>query len=363
MMNILYVGGFLLPDENAAAQRVVNVAKALRDLGHTVYFFNEPKKTVNVGWKQYFDFDCYEQERPKQFAYLTSIDRFKKTIKEKEITAVIAYNHPAIALNKLRKYCKKNNIRCYADATEWYVAQGNPVFRMIKNFDSNYRMKIVHCKLDGVIAISSYLYEFYKNQVETIQIPPLVDIEDKKWSESIDGKDTACCKFVFAGSSGVQKERLDYTIAAIEQTGEKYNVHLDVVGITAQQYETIYGKRYEGDIVKFHGRVSHREALNFVKNADWSIVIRDNNQVVQAGFPTKVPESISAGTPVIANRFSNISDYLDDSNSVLIDDISKLSDAIAKAVDKRISVECSLFDYRKYIDRFRIMFRQENVSR
>lgn len=353
---VLYVGGFLLPDENAAAQRVVNVAKALRDLGHTVCFFNEPKKLVNARWKQYFDFDCYEQERPKQFAYLTSIDRFKKTIKEKEITAVIAYNHPAIALDKLRKYCKKNNVKCYADATEWYVAQGNPVFRLIKNFDSNYRMKTVHRKLDGVIAISSYLYEFYKNQVVTIQIPPLVDIEEEKWSESIDGKDTACCKFVFAGSPSAQKERLDLIIAAVEQASKEHKVYLDVVGITDEQFEAIYGTRYEGDVVTFHGRVSHDEALNFVKSADWSIVIRDNNLVVKAGFPTKVPESISAGTPIIANRFSNISDYLDESNSILIDEISELYDAITKAVDKKANVDCNLFDYRNHMKQFEVMF-------
>ena len=35
---VLYVGGFILPDKNAAAQRVVGIAKILRDIGYNVVF-------------------------------------------------------------------------------------------------------------------------------------------------------------------------------------------------------------------------------------------------------------------------------------------------------------------------------------
>jgi len=103
--------------------------------------------------------------------------------------------------------------------------------------------------------------------------------------------------------------------------------------------------------------VSHSEALDFVKKADWSIVIRDNNLVVKAGFPTKVTESISAGTPVIANRFSNIEDYLDSSNSILIDSIEELPEAMVQAVSRKTDVDRKVFDYRKYLSLFEEFFR------
>ena len=39
---ILYVGGFIiLPDKNAAAQRVVSIAKILRDIGFEVVSINK----------------------------------------------------------------------------------------------------------------------------------------------------------------------------------------------------------------------------------------------------------------------------------------------------------------------------------
>lgn len=69
----------------------------------------------------------------------------------------------------------------YADATEWYVAQGNIVFKTVKTIDTEWRMRKLHFKTDGVIAISEYLYNYYKNRVKTIKLPPLVDLKASKW--------------------------------------------------------------------------------------------------------------------------------------------------------------------------------------
>lgn len=40
---IIYVGGFELPDKNAAAQRVLSIAKILRELGYDVIFLGVDK--------------------------------------------------------------------------------------------------------------------------------------------------------------------------------------------------------------------------------------------------------------------------------------------------------------------------------
>lgn len=360
-MNILYVGGFILPDKNAAAQRVVSIAKALRDLGHNVIFLNAPKENVNEGWKEYFGFECYEYKREGLIDYLTSCNRITSLIEKKKIKAVIAYNHPAVALKRLVQYCRKNRINCYADATEWYVAQGNPIFRIVKNFDSNLRMKKVHFQMDGIIAISEFLFSYYRDGVKTIKVPPLVDIQENKWRTSVD-KNTSVTKLVYAGSPDSQKERLDILVNSVDEISSVHNVILNVVGITKEQYESIYGTNYCGTSVFFQGRVSHDKALQFVKEADWSVVIRDNNRVVKAGFPTKVAESISAGTPVIANRFSNIEDYLDETNSILIDGITELAHAIDKAVSYKTTVDVAMFDYRNYVQELANMFEIEGIT-
>lgn len=43
MKKILYIGGFELPDKNAAAHRVLAIAKGLRDSGNEVVFMGVSK--------------------------------------------------------------------------------------------------------------------------------------------------------------------------------------------------------------------------------------------------------------------------------------------------------------------------------
>ena len=349
---ILYIGGFELPDRNAAAQRVVGIAKGFRALGHEVVFLNSLKKYDGVGSKEveYFGFKCYEYQRERTKDYLLTADTALSMIEKVKPDAIVAYNYPAVALERIRKYCKRNKINCYADATEWYQAVGeNAVYRVIKNLDTAYRMKIVQKKLDGVIAISRFLYDYYKDSVKTVLIPPTVDLEDEKWNTDVP-KQEDVVSFVYAGVPIALKEKLDTIVSAIEMVSQKHKVILNVVGVTEQQFVELYG--WNGKIpsvVKFWGRIDHLEVIRLVKASDWAIILRENNRVVKAGFPTKLVEAITCGTPVIANEFSNIYDFLDEKNSVKIVDMNQLVMYISEAVVQRTMVNASIFDYHNYL--------------
>ena len=45
--NILYIGNFELPDKNAAAHRVLGIAKALRECGNNVSFVGVNKEDAD----------------------------------------------------------------------------------------------------------------------------------------------------------------------------------------------------------------------------------------------------------------------------------------------------------------------------
>lgn len=353
---ILYVGGFQLPDKNAAALRVVGNAKALRKLGYNVVFLNA--LTDESGYEvremkqvKYDEFICFEYQRELQKEYLFSCRKIINAISKCNAKIVIAYNHPSIALNKLRKYCQKNDIKCYADATEWYVPQtGSVFFRIAKSFDSEFRMRYVHPRMDGVIAISQYLFCYYKDKVKTVKIPPLVDISDKKWNMP-EKKFHNEIRLLYAGSPSRQKEKLDIIVNTVEEIGRDSNIHLDVVGITKSQYNEVYGEMYCGVRTKFWGRVSNMKVIKMTMDSDWIVVLRDRNKVVQAGFPTKIVEAISCGTPVIANHFSNIDEYLNDTNSVLMNNLDEFKN-VCKGLKRLENVERDIFDYRFYISKF-----------
>lgn len=350
--NFLYIGGFELPDKNAAAHRVINIAKALNDLGHEVYFLNYTDSIKKPSWKKYYGFSCYENRNRSMWAQLVDIADVISVVKEKQISHIIAYNFPSIAFLRLLKYCRLHNIKCYADATEWYISKGKFIYSWIKTLDSNFRMKNLHMRTDGVIAISDYLYKYYKDKVCTVKIPPVVSISDSKWKQKNDENVSACPEslrtvFIYAGQPSSTKERLDRIVEAVEKTSRP--AILQIIGITQKQYEDMYHTCYHGTKTNFIGRISHEEVIHLLKKADWSIIVRENNKVVKAGFPTKVVESISCGTPVIANRFSNIEEYLDESNSILCD-IDSLDKAIYQACGKRLSVKKDIFDYHRFLN-------------
>lgn len=347
---ILYIGGFELPDKNAAAHRVVGIAKGFRDFGYEVVFVNALKMcNEEPKYKQYFGFGTIEYKRESEVNYLFRANKALSIIREVNPVAIIAYNYPAVALNIIRRHCDRHRILCFADVTEWYKAEGRSlIYRIVKALDTTFRMRYVHKRVNGVIAISKYLYDYYKTSVNTVMIPPVVDTLDNKWLRTPhNGQEEIL--LVYAGSPSSTKERLDIAVAMINDISSTSNVKMNIIGITKEQFISMYHwSSAISQAINFFGRISHIETLELIKLADWSIVLRDNNKVVRAGFPTKVVESISCGTPVLVNDFSNIKDFVNANvNGVIIDELNGQTVLGLRNVSIRMNTKT--FDYRKYI--------------
>lgn len=325
---IIYIGGFELPDKNAAAHRVLSNAKVLRKIGYNVVFIDVNKdipfnKAIIDFSKSIHGFECWSIPYPKVnkqwIHYLCNIDYFiKVTKKYNDIKAVICYNYQSVAFIKIKKYCKRNNIKIIADCTEWYSTKGASfVFKIIKGLDSFLRMRIIQKRLDGAIVISDYLKKYYRKCENILYVPPLVDLSEEKWKESYERNDEDIIKLVYAGSPGRDKDKLNLLIESLSKISGDFNYILNVVGITKQQY--LMDHKEHKDIlydlnnkIKFLGRLSHRESLKQVKISDFSVLIRENTRMVKAGFPTKFVESISCGVPVISTKVSDLENYIID---------------------------------------------------
>ena len=211
---------------------------------------------------------------------------------------VILYNFPAIASLKIIRYCHKRGIKVFHDTTEWEYAEGHSPRDLIKNIDTWLRMKYCLKKMDGVIAISRYLFDYYSPNVNTILVPPTVDLKSKKWKRERELTAGKIVKLVYAGNAGAKcKDRLDRVIDAVWRYD---NIELKVVGLTQEQYEIDFGALPEGcNNVVFTGRLPHLEAVKAVIDADFQMLIREDSLKNRAGFPTKFVESMSCCTPVI----------------------------------------------------------------
>lgn len=366
-MRILYLGGFELPNKNAAALRVMSNAKLLREMGFQVSFIGVSKDIDNAP-KDVDGFDSNPIPYPdnaRQWVRLVLTFISKDDIKSYSPDYVVLYNFPAIASLKILHYCHKSGIKVIQDLTEWEQTEGYSPRDVLKRFDTQLRMRYCIKKMDGVIAISQYLYNFYKDFTKTILMPPTVDLLDEKWKRERTLEANSPITLVYAGNPGAKsKDRLDYIVEAVSQFP---NMQLNVVGITREQYEEGYGS-IDASIknVHFLGKLPHKDAVEAVCDADFQMLIRDNTLKNTAGFPTKFVESFSCGTPVIATLTSNVGDYLKDGvNGFVVDDnntidivLNKISNMPEKAIIKmkQACQKFDKFDYRYYKREFEIIF-------
>lgn len=367
---IIYIGGFQLPDKNAAAHRVLNNARALKKLGYEVVFLDVDDGragSIENSKSDCFGFTKYSMVH--SFSRFTSIWDFIYVYHQynTNVCAVIAYNYPSIALAKLRKFCRKKDVRLFADCTEWFGFEGsNPLMKCIRGMDSYLRMSVIQPRLDGVIAISKYLEDYYKEKTRTICVPPLTDLSEEKW-KCVENVEHTGIQIVYAGSPGKHKDKINRMIEALFQENN-LALKLIIIGITKEQFLAYYPEeeslihRLQQKVV-FLGRIPHREALKYIQQADFSMFYREITRVTMAGFPTKFAESISCGTPVITNATSDLKNYLiEGTNGIWINHVDDFSNSQLFMQDEKqlkaikAKVDRNLFDYNNYIEEFKKMF-------
>lgn len=359
-----------MPDKNAAAQRVMANALLLREMGFEVSFLGPTKDRTNAvaeanGFKcEYVD---YPQGVVQWMKYIIEFVSIKIILSYKP-DYVVLYNFPAMASLKILKACHKNDIKVIHDITEWEIAKGWSPRAIIRKIDICMRMHYCMKKMNGVIAISRYLYDYYKDDTNVILVPPTVDLKNPKFcrNRGLESSDKIT-KLVYAGSTGLAatKDRLDYIIKEVNRLP---NIRLDIVGQTKEQFQAVFGNGVDiADNIVFHGRVSHTEAVRFVCEADFQMLIRENSLKNTAGFPTKFVESMSCCTPLIATLTSNIGDYLQDGvNGFIVSDEHPLGEVLKKAASLSSAEKIKMkeacksfegFDYYSYKEEFSKIFK------
>lgn len=359
--NVLYVGFFELPDKNAAAHRVLNNAKILKQLGYNTIFCGVNKEISSpvISSEQIPDFESFPIPYPSntkqwirqmldinQYSYL--INRFS------DIKLVICYNLHAVPLAKLIRLCHRKGIKIIADCTEWYENKLsiNPI-KFIKCLDTTLCMRVLQKKCDGMIAISNYLGEYYKKSIKNILVvPPLVDLEDEKFAVKKAKIKNDVTTFVYSGSPSTKKEALGDVVKCFNNISD-CDYRFKIVGISKEQFINMYGIR-PNEKIEFMGRISHKEAVNIVRESDYAVIVRPKTRVTMAGFPTKFAEAISLGTAVVANDVSDLSSYLKNGKNGYLIDFNNQEKAFREIIlsKKNVMVEKEIFNYRNQIERF-----------
>ena len=377
-MKILMFCDFELPNQCANSTRVMNFAKLLVEKGHKVSLLGV---TLNK------ELSLYGEEFGIPFCMLragnwTGIRAYKRinSIKKyihtylqdnTDFDAIILSNVYYDYTREFFKYAKKNSAKLIVNAVEWYDKNSSTFKGLggkIKFIKNRIALKRIFVKMKNILAISSLLGDYYaKKACVTTVIPTIIDNEEyneivqknKEYSDTINVS--------YAGDPA----KKDYVINAIyaleyltEQ--ERQRIRLNFYGTTNQKLiangikKEILDK-YSQNVV-CHGRIPYAQVKEKIASADFTVLLRPNKRYANAGFPTKVGESMACGTPVIANLTSDLDKYVINGQTGLVctDETPKacaeaFKKALALTVEQKqqmrkhtLEMAKSGFDYRSY---------------
>lgn len=342
---IIYTGLFSEPERNAAGKRVYGNALVLESLGYDVLMLGKTQDKQYSGQKNYSPnivFESYpDYGRIKYKGYFSYLKKIVDARKD-ELFCIIRYGSPGLSLYdyEVLKLANHNGIKVVADVVDWLSPDsGNIFFNTVKYIDTYLEKAVFNCKSDGVIAISSYLSKYYKKKLENvIIIPPLVP----EYKANIVNNEVV--HIIYAGlpfrmGKKVKdvhkiKDRLDIAVFAIAEIYKKgfHNFLFRIYGMTEEQYIVAFPNQVNllhevGTSIEFMGVRPMVEVQEELVKSDFSILLREKNRGTSAGFPTKVVESMSCGTPVITTKTSDLCKYIREGENgffVELEDMNRL---------------------------------------
>lgn len=343
MDKIIITGSFRFPDGDAAASRVLGVGKVLRDSGYLVEFagWEESERIEDLMADGSFVYQGFSYESQSDLRvgslpplrrllrYLLAGSNTLKRLRESNldnVRAIIAYHGGSVFLLRLFFLCRLRNIKLIFDCTEWYDSRSLVGGRFgLVRIDNEFRMRILNPLIGYGIVISSYLEKYFSGKCcRVVWIPPLVDLTESKWNLDLNAKsDRGSLSLVYAGTPG-KKDLLGNALRGLAQLkNEGADIRLHIIG---PDYKAILDC-VDGDValldqlstmLVLHGRQRQSDVPKMLATADFSILLRPQERYANAGFSTKLVESLAAGVPVIANATGDINAFITDGKEGVI---------------------------------------------
>ena len=354
---VIYMGNIELPDKNAAAHRVLNNAKLLRELGlRTVflgvsrggrYFDGTVKRDYGVG------FDVYEQCYPssaRQWAAQIFDTRSLQTLvgRYPDTAAVILYNTQYATLLAVKRALAGQGICILYDCTEGNAyTEGSALKKAVKRADSRLIETCLPRRSDGLIVVSDRMRARYAKK-QPLLLPPLVDTADPIWHQTPETREKFT--FCYAGDPS-NKDRLDLMLRAFSGLPADA-AELRIIGVGREEYAAFGGADAPAcENVRFLGRLSHEETVLEILSCGCFLFLREPSRRNTAGFPTKFAEALTCGVPVITTAVSDVPLYADGDCIILPDAAAEsVTDAMRAVLRREAGPRClkQTFDYRRY---------------
>ena len=337
-LNIIIVGTFKFPSGEAAAVRVRTLAKGLKEAGgrvralSTYRIVEDEKKLYPAGertWKgvDYEFINCVPTSADLSFAKraanyatrcLKAYSRVKALIKAQQCDSIIVYGQSfalSAALLLLAKLYRKPLL---LEVCEWVPPshfKGGLLNPEYWGFWAALRVIGPHCQ--GIIAISTYIKNKYAtSRVPCLLIPSIYDFSEVSLQRRDQGP-SDLFEIVYAGI-GKKNDGLTHLLTAIKLVAsEGCPIVLRILGangnsgLGANELQVCDEDELLQDRVFFMGWVSDEAYHNILSSAHCLVLPRLDGQTSRASFPTRLPEYLATGVPVLTSSTGDIPLYLE----------------------------------------------------
>jgi glycosyltransferase involved in cell wall biosynthesis len=337
---VILIGEFRFPNGDAAAIRTMSLARIFRDLGFKVTVLGKGQVRADDYRPELHGYFIegirYSTMNPKPVSMLhkllNPISRMKLFVSTLEAldlkdcrAIVINASDSARHVPFVRHFCRRRSIPLIGDVCEWYSPRQlnggwvNPfyaVFCLVFYFFIP--------RLKNLIVVSKLLERRFEGKGRTvIRIAAPIDLSDIPHDDLTPNNRLV---LLYAGIPG-RKDLLKEILVALATLApeERSRIEFRLLGPTRRELIQILGgsahllETLAGTVTPL-GRVPRSEVLAALQEAHFSVLLRPNMRYANAGFPSKVVESLAAGTPVLLNFTGDLKDYLADETAALVID-------------------------------------------
>ena len=313
MKKLLYIGKFGLPNM-AAGIRVYNLGILFKQLDiETTYICDIPspiedkEQIFYKGFNYYFiNSKLYKKYSPidkvkELFTAKDLYDKVKRYCEKEKPEIILLYNDAGPLTKKLIKYCEEKNIILGADVTEWYSLKQKGFTQTMKAFLVNFRIRFLDKKLKFILAVSPFLYSYYKKQEKKVYwVPPLFEYQEKSSKTT---SEKGFLNIVYAGMMGKKDILLPLLDVVKIINFKEIKVRLSIAGDISSELEKVWKiKNYDKYGIKLLGYLENEKVKEIILQSDITVLFRKNLKYAKAGFSSKVAEAITLGIPVICNK-------------------------------------------------------------
>ncbi len=333
---IALVGTFQFPGDNASSRRVLALARLIEASGaRPIIGAADPTPDLRPREGPASDLPTFHlSELPqkttprllralRQFVWGGRACAWLEGLEPRPAAVLLYGGYSPFALWLLR-FRRRTGIPVFVDAVEWYQPShvpGGPLGPFHLNVE--WALRRLFPRLGHAICISRYLQRHFEAKgCRTLYLPAILDVAAIE--PHLEARPPeAPLRLAYTGTPG-KKDLLDPMVEALlrlDPQGER--IRFAIVGPTVPSLLALPALRRRGlsqlpPCLEAPGHVTNAEAMAQVRRADFSVLLRHRQRYAMAGFPTKVPESLAVGTPVICNLTSDLGDFLEDGVQALI---------------------------------------------